>query len=158
MPKTHNVHVHDFDLFDLYDIADKAFDKGIEFRPVSDDQWSDMLLQAHDVGPRIRKFKFNIPSGTGTNHKAIYTKEWGFHHLLKTGEVVVLYPKSFVAAVIEARGVKAVEHECPGIQQYLVNFPSKEEFAAIVAQNSTGNHYRNKHITVAVQPGQPVRG
>ena len=32
------------------------------------------------------------------------------------------------------------------------------EFRLIMLENSTGHHYRNKHVSIPVAPGQPLRG
>ena len=86
-----------------------------------------------------------------------FSKELGFYKTA-AGKIEVFLPKFFLQVIVEKIGAETAEHYFPGIVDHLQNMPSKEGFAAIVAQNHTGNHYRNKPLRIPVQPGQPVRG
>ena len=147
--------IHDVNLMEVWDrlIAD-----GHTLNVVRDGAFETMLQKLQDVGPRIHTFKHRITSESGQLHKVAYSKEFGFHKAA-AGKIEVFLPQSFVQGLIEEKiGIERVQRLHPRLMQHLYNVPSKDEFAAIVNQNNTGNHYRNKHITVAVQPGQPVRG
>ena len=150
-------HVHEVKV-NLVEIWEKVHAENLGWNPITDDTFDEMLEGLQYMGPGIHKFKWRLHDETGVNNKVIYSKELGFHHLETTGEVWVFLPKSFVQGVLEAMDIKEVEREFPGLMQHLQNLPDEKEHAARVAQNRTGNHYRNKWLRIPVQPGQPVRG
>ena len=156
MPKTHNV--HDDVEVDFVRIREKVDADNLKWSAVRDGWFEAPLQKLQDLGPHIHKFKSSIFEETGVRRKVVYSKELGFHHIEPTGVIWVFLPQSFVLGQMEEIGIEEFKRHHPGITQQLQNIPSKDGFAATVALNHTGNHYRNKHIKVAVQPGQPVRG
>jgi hypothetical protein len=153
MPQTHNVH-DDINLFQMWE---KLIAEGHTLNIIRDGAFENMLRKLQDVAPRIHKFKHRITSQSGQDSKVAYSKELGFHKTA-AGKIEMFFPQFFVQGVMEEIGIEKAQQHLPGLMQHLQNVPSKDGFAAIVNQNSTGNHYRNKHIKVAVQPGQPVSG
>ena len=112
---------------------------------VRNDVFEDMKEVLKEQGER--KFKFRCVTRTGTSLKVMYNKSDRFHWIHQ-GTVWHILPQVF-----------ADQHNnrfCSDGGD-TISAPSAEEFRGMIAENITGNHYRNKSIKVPTTAGQPVR-
>lgn len=109
-----------------------------KFGVVQEDCYDRMLDVFSQLGPK--NFKYKLTDVKGVKHTVRFSKDVQFYYKEGGYTVVLSYNSDRLTEVLG--------HD----------IPTREEQVAMREANYTGNHYRNHHVRVPTEPGQPVRG